>query len=179
MIGNLFFLSMMLGKENFGNGHCFQYQLCIDDWQKLGHIKGQCWTTETIKQQVILFPSQTGWARMGIREAPYFEIPVRRYIWPVLHILIGVGNAILDYLIDFIENEIQPIPSKKLWMQRELHELETAHKQLQQLRDHWDSNNHGSGIELLKEHREELWKCEQKLEKWNMRIIMSARSVQI
>jgi len=60
---------------------------------------------------------------MGVREGPYFDIPVTRYIWPILHTLIGVGNGILDYLIDIIESKIQPIPAKEVRMKRELREL--------------------------------------------------------
>ena len=42
--------------------------------------------------------------RMGVREEAYFDIPIDRYIWPVLHTLIGVGNGILNHLVDIVEN---------------------------------------------------------------------------
>ena len=98
MIGDLKFLSMMLGKENFDGGHCYLCNLYIDEWQKVDHEPGQCWTLEKLKQQAAKFNTLTGRARMGVRESPYFDIPVSRYIWPILHTLIGVRNAILELL---------------------------------------------------------------------------------
>ena len=160
MIGDLKFLSMMLGKENFDGGHCCLCDLYIDEWQKLGHEPGQYWTLEAFKQQAAKFNTLTGRVRMGVREQPYFDIPVSRYIWPVLHTLIGVGNAILDYLIDIIENEIQLIPAKELLLRREMKELEIIYKELQMVRDYWDSNNKDLESKMLKQYKKELRKTE-------------------
>jgi len=89
---------------------------------------------------------------------------VSRYIWPILHTLIGVGNAILDYLFDIIENEIQLIPAKELLMRRELKDLDEVYKELQTVRDYWDSNNEGSGSEMLKTYQKELRKTDLRME---------------
>jgi len=102
---------------------------------------------------------------MGVREEPYFDIPVARYIWPILHTLSGVGNGILDYLIDMIESENQHIPAKEVHIKRELHELEKLYKELQTARNVWDSGNVGSGIDFMKVHKKELQRLETEMER--------------
>ena len=91
-------------------------------------------------------------------------MPFDKYIWPILHILIGVGNAILNYLIDIIENEIQLIPPKELRMRRELGELEERHRTLKDQRDYFDSPNEDSGSETIKKHRQHQRECENEMD---------------
>ena len=114
MIGDLKFLSMMLGKENFDGYWCYLCKLCHPEWQAHGYACGDLWNLDGLGAQAELAGNLEGKERMGVREAPYFDITVHRYIWPVLHTLIGVGNAILDYLIDIVESEIQAIPAKEI-----------------------------------------------------------------
>ena len=165
IIGDLKFLSMMLGKENFDTGHCFQCTLYIDEWQKKDHEPGECWTLAMLKEQAKKFERLTGRARRGVREPPYFDVPVSRFIWPILHILIGVGNSILDHLIDVIENEIQLIPPKELLMRRELGDVDRKHKDQQALRDYFDGSNEDSGSERLKKHKQQKRQCENLMDR--------------
>jgi len=148
MIEDLKFLSMMLGKENSDRNWCYLCQLYIDDWKRLDqyHLKGREWTLGLLKQQALNCKEHKldGKDGIGVREKPYFDIPVKMYIWPILHTLVGVGNAILDYLIDIIESKIQGIPAKEIRMKRELQELEKAHRELQENRNSWDSSDIGS-----------------------------------
>jgi len=88
---------------------------------------------------------------MGVQETPYFDIPVHRYIRPVLHTLIGVGNAILDYLIDIVESEIQAIPAKEIRLRREIREIKAEIKDLRAEKDEWESLTVGSGKDQLKQ----------------------------
>ena len=111
MIGDLKFLCMILGKENFDGYWCYLCSLFYDDWQKEGHTCGTPWTLEKLKAQALLSVDLEGKERMGVREDPYFEIPIDRFIWPILHTLIGIGNAILKNLMNIIENEIQSLNS--------------------------------------------------------------------
>ncbi len=57
---------------------------------------------------------------MGLHKEHLFDIGVTRHIWPILHTLIGVGNDILEYLIDIIESENQVVLSKEIHVKREL-----------------------------------------------------------
>ena len=153
MIGDLKFLSMILGKENFDGLWCYLCSLYYDDWQKDGHECGTPWTLDRLKAQVLLSKDLDGKERMGVREDPYFEIPVERFIWPILHTLIGIGNAILKNLIDVIENEIQSLTPRELKLKREVRELVDKLKLLMDEKDEWDSSNENSGSQELKEYK--------------------------
>ena len=68
-------------------------------------------------------------------------IHVQLFIWPILHTLIGASNAILAYLIDIIEAEIQQLPAKEINLKRILRKdmelIVVAHE----ARNVWDSSN--------------------------------------
>ena len=153
MVGDLKFLSMMLGKENFDSYWCYLCMLGHADWQKHGYTPGELWSLDKLKKQAEISKTASGTDRMGVLEVPYFDIPVERYIWPILHTLIGIGNNILKYLVDIVDNEIQLIPAKEIRLKREIKELEEKLAELREVRDDWDSGNEGSGKELLKELR--------------------------
>ncbi|KAL7533094.1 hypothetical protein ACHAWF_006364 [Thalassiosira exigua] len=148
MVGDLKFLSMMLGKENFDGYWCYLCMLSIVEWAEVGHTPGELWTIDSLKRQAARSKSLSGIARRGVREEPYFLIPPR-----VLHTLIGVGNAVLDHLIDIVESEIQMIPAVELTLKREVRELKEEVKEMVREREYWDSSNLGSGKELRKEAR--------------------------
>ena len=77
MIGDLKFLSMMLGKENFETYWCILCQLAKKDWQDAWYDATELlWTLEKLKEQAELSKNLKGTARKGVREAPYFDIPV-------------------------------------------------------------------------------------------------------
>jgi len=48
MIGDLKFLSMMLGKENFDTYWCYLCMLCRPEWQKIGHELGEEWDLDKL-----------------------------------------------------------------------------------------------------------------------------------
>ena len=102
---------------------------------------------------------------MGVQETPYFDIPVHRYIRPVLHTLIGVGNAILDYLIDIVESKIQAIPAKEILLRREIREIKAEIKDLRAEKDEWESLTVGSGKYQLKKVKKEMAAAKRKLAK--------------
>ena len=83
MIGDLKFLSMMLGKENFDGYWCYLCKLSHPEWQPEGYTEGELWTLDKLKEQAEKSKNLEGKMRMGVREEAYFDIPIDRYIWPV------------------------------------------------------------------------------------------------
>ena len=158
---------MMLGKENLDGNWCYLCQLYIDEWKRHDHkhLDGVRWTLQKLVDQASKCSNLEGKDRMGVREVPYFDISMARYIWPILHTLIGVGNGILDYLIDIIESEIQHIPAKEVCTKCELCELEKLHKELQTARNEWDSGEVGSGIDFMRVYKKDLWRLETEMER--------------
>jgi len=78
MIGDLKFLSMMLGEENFDGNWCYLCQLYIDECELHDHkhIDGIRWTLKKLSDQAVKCKSSRldGKAYMGVREKPYFYI---------------------------------------------------------------------------------------------------------
>ena len=100
---------------------------------------------------------------MEVHEDPYFDIPIEIYIWPILHTLIGVGNAILTNLINTMENEIQVLPPREIRVQLEAIELLAELRALNEEKDEWDSENEESGSMEIKEHKKEVKRLEKKI----------------
>jgi len=49
----------------------------------------------------------TGAQRMGVKRAPYWPfIPVENYAIPLLHLMIGIFNDIIDYFTDLFDTQI-------------------------------------------------------------------------
>ena len=91
---------------------------------------------------------------MGVREDPYFEIPIDRFIWPILHTLIGIGNDILKNLMNIIENEIQSLTAREVRLKREVRSIIAELILLKEEKDEWDSEDGNSGSVELKEYKE-------------------------
>ena len=64
----------------------------------------------------------------GVKEDPYFKIPVERIIVPVLHAQIGIGNLILKNAVEIIDREIECLSAKEIQL-------------CQSLKDHDDEQN--------------------------------------
>ena len=120
---------MMLGKEDFDSWwSCYICSLCHASWQEDVHADGIEWTLEleTLSKQAekVQKHKLKGRPGMGVREDPYFDIPVDQYIWPLLHTLIGIGSKILTFLVDYADTEIQYKPAIEIRLQKELVQLE-------------------------------------------------------
>ena len=122
MVGDLKFMSMMLGKEDFDSYWCYVCSLCHAVWQDEGHADGFEWSLEKLKEQEakVKEGNLEGRPRLGVRENPYFDIPVSQFVWPLLHTLIGIGNNILKYLVDYADTEIQHTPVIEIRLRKEL-----------------------------------------------------------
>ncbi|KAL7539781.1 hypothetical protein ACHAXR_011204 [Thalassiosira sp. AJA248-18] len=151
MIGDLKFLAMMLGKENFEGQWCYLCQLFHTQWKDHAAL-GSPWTLDLLKEQAkkVIEEHLKDTQRKGVREYPYFEIPVERYIFPILHTLMGIGNALLAYLIDIVESEIQKLPPAEIKLKREVEELEKDIVALENDLEYFRSDAEGSGSELIK-----------------------------
>ena len=155
MIGDLKFLSMMLGKENFDSIWCILCQLRNVDWQKKGHKLGELWTLKTLIQQAkdVLEKGLEGIERKGVREQPYFKVPVERYVWPLLHMLIGIGNAILEFFMNVVDNDIQSLSPKEIRTKQDVRELNREIEELMAQKIAWNSKSEDSVNGQLRELR--------------------------
>lgn len=75
----------------------------------------------------------------GVRTHPMWDcIPISHYIVPVLHIHIGLGNDVLNHLLDIIDRDIEKISPEEQSAWNDLVSIENAIKQLHHKRDEYD-----------------------------------------
>ncbi len=105
---DLAFLSTLLGKENMATAWCPWCRLSKLEWSSKDHERGETWSIDKIIQlrerveQGLLTVSPEN--IRGCTEMPLFDaVPIENYVVPVLHILIGVGNALVNALFEFVE----------------------------------------------------------------------------
>ena len=100
MTGDLAFLVIFLGKRFSSPKWCFKCKLHQKIWIEHEHIIGEGWTIKSL----ILFSgsNSTGSARIDVKETPIWDfIEVDKYICPVLHNQINLGNNVLYNLCDY------------------------------------------------------------------------------
>jgi hypothetical protein len=112
--GYLAFFATILGKENMSSVWCTWCKLSKTDWTRTGHNLGECWTIDGIHEvrENVRLGSLTNVPEniKGCTKIPLFDsVPVKNYIVPVLHLHIGVGNNLLDSLIEWIMERVEKL----------------------------------------------------------------------
>jgi hypothetical protein len=115
--GDLAFMSTLLGKENMSTAWCPWCMLSKVQWGQRNHEPGELWTIDRIvairdrveQQQLLEIPEHI----KGCTKKPLFDsIPIEKYVVPVLHILIGVGNALVNSVFEFVDERIERLPEE-------------------------------------------------------------------
>ena len=156
MVGDLKFFSQMLGKEGFNSNWGSHCQLNRNEWAVGCEFTIVESTLESIRLLAAESTDATGVDRKGVREDPYFNIPVANYIWPILHIKLGHGNAIVKFLLDYADKAVQQVPQEQILLREQVMELNGKLADAGDLRNQWDSDGVESGKEIVKRLRAEL-----------------------
>jgi hypothetical protein len=128
--GDLAFFSTILGKPNMSPVWCNWCMLSKAAWNKEGHNPGEKWTIESINQfcHSVEFcgmkeePSTV----MGCVNRPLIDaVQVENFILSILHIIIGVGNSLLDVFYGWIEWRVE-----KLTQGEAMHRNKVAYAEL-------------------------------------------------
>ena len=103
MTGDLKWMAMLLGMDDMSGEWCIYCMLRKKQW--LNNEVGQ---PRTIKKLVELAKQNLrGPMRMGVKFEPYWPfIPVENYAVPLLHIIIGVFNDIIDHFTFKVDSSI-------------------------------------------------------------------------
>jgi hypothetical protein len=117
--GDLAFLSTLLGKENMSMAWCQWCRLSKLERSGKDHERGELWLINNIIQlcerveQNLLTVSPEN--KRGCTEKPLLDaVPIENYIVPALHILIGVENALVNAVLEFVEEQIERLPEELL-----------------------------------------------------------------
>jgi len=108
MQGDLKWHAAALGKDGASPHWCW---LCmIAHWERQNKLRteggqpfvGEPWTLAEIKR--VVEEERTGAAALGVKQAPMTErLGPDRCELPVLHLLLGIGNDLLDDMINYVE----------------------------------------------------------------------------
>ncbi len=100
--GDLSFFACLLGKDGSSGCYCYVCDLPQSQWQEEEHEKGALWSLQTM-QQICLAETDARKAR-GIKKNPLITcVDVDRYSLPLLHMMMGQGNKLLDSFLDYVD----------------------------------------------------------------------------
>ena len=139
--GDLAFLCMIVGKEGYEGDWCYLCDLFHTHWQQQDHNVGVEWTTESLKEKHELNQqlNAKGTKMCGVRERPFFQkVKHGNIIFSVLHAMMGIGNAGVDYLVDFMEQHIENLPQEEVGLKNHVLVLSQRLAEARTVRDEWE-----------------------------------------
>jgi hypothetical protein len=124
LIGDLKFLFMVLARTGYSGSNCLYCDLTSTQWNQLHLEKGlDCGGHEvTIEglsaRHVVSTQHQdetTLLAPIGQKELPLWNfIPIRNTLIPGLHILLGLGNDVLDHFWKWLDERVEPLTTEEI-----------------------------------------------------------------
>ncbi len=89
----------------------------------------------------------------GCMEEPLFDsVPVDNYIIPVLHLLIGIGNNLLNSLLEWVAERVEKLSHHEVVHRNEVIFAEARHQKFKADYDTWIENE-GSLLLISKSKR--------------------------
>ncbi len=145
LVGDLAFLSVMLGKEGFESYWCNWCNLNKTQWQETGHKDGVQWLFDLTVAQAKKNQDDglSGIDMMGVKRSPYCKIPFERTLFSVLHALIGIGNNITKYLEHFIDLHMEKYTEKERALRNAVPLYEAMWREAGERVKVWDASKDG------------------------------------
>jgi hypothetical protein len=118
--GDYKFLFMMAGRCGYCGSHCLYCQLKQSEWKRLHKEKESCdvgaapWTVDALMCRVVAQEQAAGQGEslpsVGVRENPVWDfVSIKRYLFPILHELLGLGNDLMSNFWKYIEEGAEPL----------------------------------------------------------------------
>jgi len=149
--GDLSFFATILGKENMAGSWCTWCTLSKAQWSAADHPIGEPWTIEKIldirrnveENNLCEVPENI----KGCTAKPLFDaVPVCNYILSILHIIIGIGNSLVDGLFEWVEERIEKLTDPEIQARNSVLFAEVQYERLKEDYDHWLEND---GLDLV------------------------------
>jgi hypothetical protein len=124
--GDLAFYATVVGKEGMDKAHCHWCKLPSAQWQTYGHTPGPKWTLEELKRVAgTINPSKR--SENGVKSYPQLDcVELERYIFPVLHVTLGLANRLLKHTVDYADLVVERTPP--VLQTARILQIEAAHK---------------------------------------------------
>jgi hypothetical protein len=124
LIGDLKFLFMVLGRSGYSGSNCLYCDLTITQWKKLHLEKGlDCGGHEvTIEGLSARYVTSTQnqdetmpLSSIGQKELPVWNfIPIMNTLIPLLHILLWLGNDLLEHFWKWLDERVEPLTTEEV-----------------------------------------------------------------
>jgi hypothetical protein len=143
--GDLAFYATILGKENMSSVWCTWCTLSKNVWALPGHHLGKCWTIGDmcdVRDNVAVGNISNDPENIkGCTELPLFDsVAVENYIVPVLHLLIGVGNSLLESLLEWVLERIEKLTHHEVVHRNAVIYAEARYQKFKKGYDTWIQN---------------------------------------
>ena len=149
--GDLSFFATILGKENMSGTWCTWCMLSKAQWNETEHLPGELWTIEKIygvRENVTengMLPTPDN--LKGCTDKPLFNaVPICNFVIPVLHIIIGIGNTLVDCIFEWIEERIEKLTPAEIEVRNS---FLFAKVQYDRVKEHYDEWLQNDGILLV------------------------------
>ena len=132
------------------SGHwCYLCKLCRSLFADAGHKAGEMWTMAELLR--VAQEVDGGTPKHGVKSKPWWPfIPLENYVIPLLHLLIGIGNDLLQSFRDWVNEEIECLDHQEVLTRRAVRD--TKHKIVDTIadRDEWDAAPRGKNLASVK-----------------------------
>jgi hypothetical protein len=181
LAGDLAFLAVMMGKDNFSSSWCNWCKYSKPEWQVDCDVNSNnmLWDINGINVQVDCNVAR-GYsdARMqGVRSSPKSLIPFSRIIFSGLHAMIGIGNRLINHLEEIIDVDVENISHEEFQLRASKESAENDIKHFRHLKEVWTKSPDGG--RLLKKKRGKIKRLDvelnQSLEDASIAIKMAER----
>jgi hypothetical protein len=146
--GDLKFIMVCLGRANADSYWCWLCDLSHAQWQNPDAV-GTIWTLESL---IATLEAAGGQKVKGVREPPVITcVGPDRYIYPILHGKIGIGNDIIDLFYEYVDKRrgLEQLPESLIEARKAVDELLLDIDDTKEAIDIW-SQLHGGLIAQLR-----------------------------
>jgi hypothetical protein len=157
LAGDLAFLAVMMGKDNFSSSWCNWCKYSKPEWQVDCDVNSNnmLWDINGIIVKVDCNVAH-GYsdARMqGVRSSPRSLIPFSRIIFSGLHAMIGIGNRLINHLEEIIDVDVENISHEEFQLRASKESAENDIKHFRHLKEVWTKSPDGGRLLQKKRDR--------------------------
>jgi len=147
LTGDLAFFAMALGRESMSGHWCFLCKMCRSLFSKLDQ-HAEMWTMAELLK--VADEVNGGKAKFGVKKKAWWPfIPLENYMIPLLHVLIGLGNDLLDSFLDWVNEELECLDNQEILTKRAIRTAEHKIIDATAERDAWLGSAAGKKLKSL------------------------------
>jgi len=144
--GDHSFFAAILGKENMSGSWCTWFILSKAQWNDTAHLPGELWSIEKIYQIHQNYTEngmpETSENIKGCTDKPLFNyVPICNFVIPILHIIIGIVNSLVDCIFEWIEERIEKLSPNQIQARNSFIFAKVQYDCLKENYDEWLQND--------------------------------------